>query len=177
MKNPCLVSKVAYVAALSLLVALTGCAGDKGQRERASPRQVRAATAGEYVAKDTCYVKFNGYRIEGEAQVRLVKTGQKVIATVTGYSIKGADHGRKKANVDSDMRVWNDAAGSGAGHYFGMTRSADAMLQDGQWHDMNQSMGADVGFDVKRTHVGVQFTFDMAGGDMKCWADHFDVTF
>lgn len=136
-----------------------------------------ATPAGDFTGEDSCSYKFNGYTITGYARVRMTKVGQKVTATVTEYRIAGADSGRNKANVDSDMRVWNNAAGSGAGTYFGTTYSADAMRQDGQWHALNQAMGKDPGFDVRRVHVGVLFTFDMAGGDPHCWADHFNVTF
>ncbi|WP_036139296.1 MULTISPECIES: hypothetical protein [unclassified Luteibacter] len=145
-------------------------AGDVPAQGRDTATVSAAAPAGDATGETSCSHVFNGYTITGYARLRVVTSGQRVTATVTEYRIAGASSSRNKANVDNDMRVWNNAAGTGEGKAADLVHSADAMRQDGQWHTLNQSVSSAPGFDVKRARVGVRFTFDMASGDPTCWA-------
>jgi hypothetical protein len=123
--------------------------------------------------EDSCHVVVNGRTIRGDVKVDFVKSGRVVIATVTEYRITSPASDRHKANIDINMRVWN----GGQSTEIAQVKSSDSMRQDGQWHALNLSVGRDVGFDVTNAHFGAEFTFDLAGPDQKCRANHLEPTF
>lgn len=109
----------------------------------------------------------------GEIRYKFEKIGQKVVGYGVQYRISHSGSG-SKANVNIGMRLWNNAAGTGASTVTGNVNSPDAMKQDGVWHDLGLKIDKDVGFDVKRAGLSTQFIFDISGADSSCWIIHAD---
>jgi hypothetical protein len=158
MKSESFIAWAAGCVALGLVTASGAAVAADGTRDGSASCE---AAVGSGYAPWVGEVKFH-YEIKGNV----------ARVTTTQYRMYSPHvSGRNKGNVNSDLRVWNNVDGSGAGTPFKAVESPDAMIQDGQWHTLNQTVGGDVGFAPRQLRAAVKFIFDNDMADPSCWAE------
>lgn len=151
------------------IAGLSACRAD-GQRAQSSTNTYT----------DHCEVTQNQFGrpvlMRGEIRFSLEKEGTNVRIRTSEYKITNTP-GRNKANIDVGVSTWSNPQDDNSRTVSKLGFSADAMIQDGNWHSLSLTTISSVGYDVKRARSAVRFIFDMSNGDQQCWAENQGVTF